>query len=127
MNSSRAICILEAMAIDMTGALGGLSKTDSMVDLLQQRLEAINTAQEALRKLKGFNVVEVDEYVSNGDNIRGMNNEKLAMWLAEHRAKESFLRVSGQGVVSTGASRTALVQTLYETYLSWLRQPCEEE
>lgn len=52
-NSDRkfAIKVLECMAIDLTGGLAGLSKTNSMADVLEQRIEAINCAQEALRKI----------------------------------------------------------------------------
>ena len=49
MENRTAISILEAMAVDMTGALGGLRKTEPMADVLQQRLDAINMAQDALR------------------------------------------------------------------------------
>ena len=39
-NSDRkfAIKVLECMAIDLTGGLAGLSKTNSMVDVLEQRI-----------------------------------------------------------------------------------------
>lgn len=52
-NSDRkfAIKVLECMAIDITGGLAGLSKTNPMVDVLEQRIEAVNCAQEALRKI----------------------------------------------------------------------------
>ena len=40
--------ILEGMAIDMTGALGGLKPTDPMADLLSKRIEAVNLAQRAI-------------------------------------------------------------------------------
>lgn len=52
-NSDRkfAIKVLECMAIDLTGGLAGLSKTNPMVDVLEQRIEAVNCAQEALRKI----------------------------------------------------------------------------
>ena len=52
-NSDRkfAIKVLECMAIDLTCGLAGLSKTNSMADVLEQRIEAINCAQEALRKM----------------------------------------------------------------------------
>lgn len=43
-----AYMILEGMAIDMTGALGGLKPTDPMADLLSQRIEAVNLAQRAI-------------------------------------------------------------------------------
>ena len=46
-----AIKVLECMAIDLTGGLAGLSKTSPLADVLEQRIAAINCAQEALRKM----------------------------------------------------------------------------
>lgn len=64
---------------------------------------------------------------ANADRIRSMSDEELARWLAEHRAKESFMRVAERGTAPTGASRHALVESLYETYLNWLRQTSKED
>lgn len=50
MTTTDADRILECMAIDMTGALAGLSQKNSMADLLSQRIDAINVARSALRK-----------------------------------------------------------------------------
>lgn len=47
---AKAIAVLECMAIDLTGALATLKETDPMTDVLRQRLEAIDTAQAALRE-----------------------------------------------------------------------------
>ena len=47
---AKAIAVLECMAVDLTGALAESSKTNPMTDVLEQRLEAIDTAQEALRE-----------------------------------------------------------------------------
>lgn len=49
MTNKDASQILELMAIDMTGALAGLKKNNPMADVLFQRIEAINRAQDALR------------------------------------------------------------------------------
>lgn len=50
MTNKEAYHILELMAIDMTGALAGLSETNPMSDVLAQRIEAIDRAQDALRQ-----------------------------------------------------------------------------
>lgn len=50
MRNKDAIGVLECMAIDMTGCMAGLSKRSPMCDVIKQRLEAINVAQDALRK-----------------------------------------------------------------------------
>lgn len=47
---AKAIAVLECMAIDITGALAEMSKENTMAEVLQQRLEAIDTAQAALRE-----------------------------------------------------------------------------
>ena len=47
---AKAIAVLECMAIDLTGALAESSKTNPMTEVLEQRLEAIDTAQVALRE-----------------------------------------------------------------------------
>lgn len=49
MTNKDAIHILELMAIDMTGALAGLNKTNPLLDVLDQRLQAIDRAQSALQ------------------------------------------------------------------------------
>ena len=50
MNEIDAVKVLECMAIDMMGALAGLSKKEPLADVLCQRIEAINLAQSALRE-----------------------------------------------------------------------------
>ena len=54
MSNTEAIMILECMATDMVGALAGLKKTNPLADVLQQRIEAIDLAQEALRQTMGI-------------------------------------------------------------------------
>lgn len=54
MNTSRAICTLETMAIDMVGTLGGLNKTNPIAPVLERQIEAINMAQDALRAVRDF-------------------------------------------------------------------------
>lgn len=49
MTVKEAIVCLECMAIDMTGAMAGLSERNPMTDVLRQRLDAINAAKDALR------------------------------------------------------------------------------
>ena len=48
MTNKEAYRVLELMAIDLTGAMAGLLKTNPMVDVLQQRIDAIDRAQNAL-------------------------------------------------------------------------------
>ena len=55
----QVISILECMAVDLTGCMGGLSKKDPLKDVCRQRLEAINTAQSSLRPVSREQVEKV--------------------------------------------------------------------
>ncbi len=48
MTNADAYNILEMMAIDLTGAMAGMKSTNPMVDVLRQRIDAIDRAQYAL-------------------------------------------------------------------------------
>lgn len=79
---AKAIAVLECMAIDLTGALASTAKTNPMADVLEQRLEAIDTAQAALRGQE--HIREVTKKVdTNADHIRSMTDEELAELLFE--------------------------------------------
>ncbi len=49
MTDREAISVLECMAIDMIGALSGISEGDSVADTIEQRLETIDFCQDILR------------------------------------------------------------------------------
>ena len=49
MDYVEAVKVLECMAIDLVGALGSLSETNPLTDVLRQRIKAIDKAQYALR------------------------------------------------------------------------------
>ena len=57
MMREEAHCILECMKIDLTGALPGTK--EPMLDVLRQRLDAINVAQAALRPVSREQVEKV--------------------------------------------------------------------
>ena len=61
---AKAIAVLECMAIDLTGALAESSKTNPMTEVLEQRLEAIDTAQAALREQPRW--ISVEERLPSG-------------------------------------------------------------
>lgn len=52
MGINEAVKILECMAIDFVGALGGLSETNPMVDVIRQRIDAIDTVKDEIKRLK---------------------------------------------------------------------------
>ena len=72
---AKAIAVLECMAIDLTGALASTAKTNPMADVLEQRLEAIDTAQAALRGQE--HIREDTNVTTNADHIRSMTDEEL--------------------------------------------------
>lgn len=98
--TERAISILELMAIDLTGILGGLSETNPLCDVVKQRIAAIDAAQDALREKSGR-----ENRKTNADRIRSMNDEELARFLGDEPPYFST----------------------YDKYLEWLQQPVEEE
>lgn len=49
MDLYQARCILENMAVDMTGALAGMKDTNPMAKLLAERIDAIDQAERALQ------------------------------------------------------------------------------
>ena len=53
MTEQQAIMILECMATDMVGAMADLRETNPMLDVLQQRVDAINVVEEALGYYRG--------------------------------------------------------------------------
>lgn len=55
----KATRVLECMAIDMVGAIAGMRETDPMLDVLQQRIEAVDLAQSALRPVSREHVEKV--------------------------------------------------------------------
>lgn len=77
----RAISILELMAIDLTGTLGGLSETNPLCDVVKQRIEAIDAAQDALREKSGR-----ENRKTNADRIRSMSDEELHKFLLDFEA-----------------------------------------
>ena len=64
MNTSRAICTLESMAIDMVGTLGGLDKASPIAPVLERQIEAINKAQDALRVVRDLATNENASHIS---------------------------------------------------------------
>ena len=50
MTEQEAIEVLEIQAIDLTGLISGMRKENPLVDVVQQRLSAIDLAQKALKE-----------------------------------------------------------------------------
>lgn len=63
MSNIEAINVLECMAIDMTGALAALHEDNPLADVLMQRLEAINMAQDAMREREKHDPFGLFEYI----------------------------------------------------------------
>ena len=50
MTEKEALAVLEIQAIDLTGLISGMRKENPLVDVVQQRLDAIDLAQRALKE-----------------------------------------------------------------------------
>lgn len=50
MTEKEALAVLEIQAIDLTGLIGGMRKENPLYDVVQQRLDAIDLAQQALKE-----------------------------------------------------------------------------
>ena len=50
MTEQEAIEVLEIQAIDLTGLISGMRKENPLVDVVQQRLDAIDLAQQVLKE-----------------------------------------------------------------------------
>lgn len=63
------------------------------------------------------------ETPSNGDWVRRMEDDELALFLAERMAKQDFMRLEDEGTKLSEAQKKALVERLYFTWLRWLIAP----
>ena len=70
---------------------------------------------------------DCDAAMTNFDYIRSLNVVKLAEFLAERMAAQSFLRAANKGHEVTATQRAALEYNLRCTWLGWLQMPWEEE
>ena len=50
MTTKEAMAVLEIQAIDLTGLISGMRKENPLYDVVQQRLDAIDLAQQALKE-----------------------------------------------------------------------------
>lgn len=79
MTHEEAIKVLECMAVDLTGCMGGLSDKNPLEDVCRQRLEAINTvlfvlnpvSQEQVEKMwRGCDYCHMKEVLFNDGTLR---------------------------------------------------------
>lgn len=92
MNNKEAEQILECMAVDMTGAL--CDTKEPMRDVLQQRIEAINIAQKALRE----NDMPSEKTLTL-EQLRKMDGRAVRVF-----PKNEYSELGGICVVSVGES-----------------------
>lgn len=69
---------------------------------------------------------EMYEAFTKADRIRGMSDEELAWFMAERFAKDSILRIAGQGLRVSDEAKNAIKNELYEIWIKYLKQPAEE-
>ena len=68
---------------------------------------------------------EAENPKTNGDRIRAMTDEELALFLAEKYANASVLRLQDGGQEPTATEIKALTNMLRKTWMRWLKQPAE--
>jgi len=112
------------MAIDMTGGMAGLSKTDPMTDLLERRIEAIDLAQDALRaqqKRENPEPLSLEE-------LREMDGEPV--WIVRIGSnspedKEWALVFVEGGFCRTSVGNIAFLALYGQTWLAYRNKPKE--
>jgi hypothetical protein len=65
--------------------------------------------------------------MTNGEHIRSMSDEQLAMFFANYDAEHNRLRLECAGIAQTAVQLEAMTETLYRSWFGWLRQPAKEE
>lgn len=68
-----------------------------------------------------------DEVLTNGDSIRAMSDEELALFQAKKYAQCIFPEKEKSGIVLNGSAKKALIDHLYRIWLQYLKQPAEED
>lgn len=94
----QVISILECMAVDLTGCMGGLSKKDPLKDVCRQRLEAINTAQSSLRPIIREQVEKVwrGEWVIGEPDVLGVPIHcSRCGWGSDHADQRKWMEYNG--------------------------------
>ncbi len=138
MTNEEAVKVLESIAVNLTGSLGELTENPSMAEFLERKIEAINTAQAALRAQ--------DEAEKNDpltlEQLREMDGEPVwivftpdadgerpAMWAlvsADDENKEIFL-LNSIGGASAYAEIWADVEAIYRRRPEEEYPECDEE
>lgn len=123
MTNDAAFSILENMAIDMTGALAGLSKKDPMCDVIQQRIEAINMAQIALNPGRTNNMLK---RMLSLNELQSMNDQKV-LAIGDDGEFHCVVKVSEKNVLLVNKSGNAMpAKTLIELNHVFFREPMNE-
>lgn len=90
MDYKEASAVLEIMATDITGAMAGLEETNPLVDVCQQRINAIDLAQSAIESMDelqsyrdiGMTPDEINRVLDNygrGLSLRASCSERLCL------------------------------------------------
>lgn len=98
MTREQAISVLECMAVDLTGCMGGLSKKDPLEDVCRQRLEAINTAQSSLRPVSREQVEKAwrGEWIIGEPDVLGVPIHcSRCGWGSDHADQRKWMEYNG--------------------------------
>ena len=77
MTREEAKIILECMATDMIGAMAGMRETMPMLDVLRQRVDAINIALTALDAIDNWPTLTPPNEALTLEQLREMNGEPV--------------------------------------------------
>ena len=65
--------------------------------------------------------------LTNGEYIRSMSDQNLAMFFASYDVEHNRLRLESAGIVQTAELMAAMNEKLYRSWLEWLQKPAKEE
>ena len=65
------------------------------------------------------------ETPSNGDRVRVMEDDELALFMAERMAKRHFAELEFDGLLANEVRKRAYIEQLYFFWLRWLIAPAE--
>lgn len=116
MTEQEAIEVLEIQAIDLTGLISGMRKENPLVDVVQQRLSAIDLAQRALKE----RMKRAEKILTNADRIRAMSEKELAEMLKDYKD-------CGKNCIMSNEKHCFQICETALTLLKWLQQPAEEK
>lgn len=73
-----------------------------------------------------FNRSVADQPMTNGDWIRSMSDEGLAMFFASYAVEDKRLRMESAGILQTETQLAVTEAAMCHSWLEWFRKPYKE-